>query len=43
MEIEVYIGRTYIKKYTSLAGIDPNTIDYRKANRVTEAEWETLM
>lgn len=41
--IEVYTGKTYQKRYTSLAGVDPNTIDYPKANTVESEEWSRLM
>lgn len=41
--IEVYTGRTYQKRYTSLAGVNPITIEYPKANRTEEEEWSRLM
>lgn len=43
VEIEVYTGKTYKKKFTSLARVDPSTIEYPKANRTSEEEWETMM
>lgn len=43
VEIEVYCGKTYQKKYTSLAKIDPNSIEYPKAHCISETEWQRLM